>query len=184
MLSSLWLRDPAMQMASRRLCSSIRSSEAGLGKRCMFWGRLCVADRALDVGELSLREKVRTEVSLKLVFQTLQHLAPRQEITFQQEEQYKELRSSGASEPERQWQLRRGGARCRWEVRWDENQQDPADSDMEYREASKSETRRPWQELEMLEFQSWEVEKMQWQWAVVRIEWCKPVMHLKWTGND
>lgn len=124
MLSSLWLRDPAMQMASRRLCSSIRSSEAGLGKRCTFWGRLCVADRALDVGELSLREKVRTEVSLKLVFETLQHLAPRQEITFQQEEQYKELRSSGASEPERQWQLRRGGARCRWEVRWDENQQD------------------------------------------------------------
>lgn len=113
MLSSLWLRDPAMQMASRRLCSSIRSSEAGLGKRCTFWGRLCVADRALDVGELSLREKVRTEVSLKLVFETLQHLAPRQEITFQQEEQYKELRSSGASEPERQWQLRRGGARCR-----------------------------------------------------------------------
>lgn len=113
MLSSLWLRDPAMQMASQRLCSSIRSSEAGLGKRCTFWGRLCVADRALDVGELSLREKVRTEVSLKLVFEILQHLAPRQEITFQQEEQYKELRSSGASEPERQWQLRRGGARCR-----------------------------------------------------------------------
>lgn len=113
MLSSLWLRDPAMQMASRRLCSSIRSSEAGLGKRCTFWGHLCVADRALDVGELSLRKKVRREVSLKLVFETLQHLAPRQEITFQQEEQYKELRSSGASEPERQWQLRRGGARCR-----------------------------------------------------------------------
>lgn len=62
MLSSLWLRDPAMQMASRRLCSSIRSSEAGLGKRCTFWGRLCVADRALDVGELSLREKVRTQI--------------------------------------------------------------------------------------------------------------------------